>query len=56
MRELRFTVRGQALRRATGCDFEGIVPGSAGYLRAKFDFYADWKGCAKAASFFDAAG
>lgn len=56
MRILRFIVQGQALKKAPGCDFSGIVPGTEGYLKARFEFDSEWDGCKKAASFFRAGG
>ena len=51
MRALCFTVDGQKLARDPACDFSGIVSNSRKYLRAKFRFSPDWKGCKKAAIF-----
>lgn len=56
MRILRFIVRGQTILRDPACDFSGIVRKSKGYLRASFTFDEHWKGCKKAASFFDVKG
>lgn len=52
MRTLEFHVDGQLLKKAPGCDFSNIVPGSRGYLDAKFTFSSEWDGCTKAASFW----
>lgn len=52
MRTLEFNVNGQRLKKRSDCDFSGIVAGSVGYLRAKFHFSEEWKGCKKAASFW----
>lgn len=51
MRTLDFIVEGQRLKPDPRCDFNGIVSNSRGYLRARFRFSADWKGCKKAAIF-----
>lgn len=52
-RTLEFNVDGQRLMRRRDCDFSGIVAGSIGYLRAKFNFtLKGWYGCTKAASFW----
>jgi hypothetical protein len=51
MRQLSFTVNGQRLSCDPACDFTGIVSNSRGYLRARFRFSADWKGCKKVAIF-----
>lgn len=56
MRTLRFVIHGQKLKQAPGCDFSGIVPGTEGYLKARFEFDSEWNGCKKAASFFRAGG
>lgn len=51
MRTLCFIVDGQRLKPDPACDFGGIVSNIQGYLRARFRFSADWKGCKKAAIF-----
>lgn len=52
-RTLEFDVDKQRLTRNRECDFSGIVAGSVGYLRAKFNFpIRGWHGCTKAASFW----
>lgn len=51
MRTLCFTVSGQKLACDPACDFSNIVSNSRGYLRAKFYFSADWRGCKKVAIF-----
>lgn len=50
-RILEFVVDKQRIKRKKGCDFSGIVAGSVGYLRAKFEFSKEWNGCVKIASF-----
>ena len=52
MRTLRFIVHAQAIERDPACDFNGLVAGSEGYLKAYFALDAAWKGCAVAASFW----
>lgn len=52
MRELRFIVDGQNIRKDENCDFSGIVAGTKGYLQAKFLLPREWQGCIIAASFF----
>lgn len=52
MRTLEFTVDSQKLRKKSDCDFSGIVAGSVGLLRARFDCSNEWNGCKKAASFW----
>lgn len=51
MRILEFDVIKQRLRKNRDCDFSGLVAGSVGYLKAKFNFSPEWDGCKKAASF-----
>lgn len=52
-RTLEFDVNRQRLTKSRDCDFSGLVAGSVGYLRAKFNFsMAEWFGCKKAASFW----
>lgn len=51
MRTLKFIVDGQTIKRDPDCDFSKIVPGSKGYLRAKFTFDGAWVGCEKIAVF-----
>lgn len=51
MRTLQFDVEGQRLRQDPACDFSDIVSNSRGYLRARFQFSADWTGCKKVAIF-----
>lgn len=46
MRILEFNVLKQRLTKTPGCDFSGLVAGSVGYLRAKFNFHEeDWDKC-----------
>lgn len=58
MRILEFTASKQRLTRTPTCDFSGLVAGSVGYLKAKFNFSPEWDGCKKAADFIlkDASG
>lgn len=51
MRTLKFNIDGQTITKDSSCDFSGIVPGSKGYLRAKFTFDGKWNGCEKIAVF-----
>lgn len=52
MRTLKFIVTGQRIEKDPTCDFSGLVAGTQGYLKARFDFDKDWDGCIKAASFW----
>ena len=56
MRTLRFIVSGQIIKRDPTCDFENLVPGSEGYLKAEFLFSSDWDGCVKVAGFSSQMG
>lgn len=53
MRTLEFVVKGQKMIKKADCDFNNIVAGSKGYLRAKFYFESgEWKDCKKVAGFW----
>lgn len=52
MRELKFIVRGQSLRKDPYCDFTHLIAGSVGHLRASFQFSDEWNGCTKVARFW----
>lgn len=46
MRILDFEVERQRVKRSQSCDFSGLVAGSVGYLRARFNFVgSDWQNC-----------
>ena len=51
MRTLRFTVDAQKISPDPSCDFSGIVPGTAGYLKAHFSFSSEWSGMVMVAEF-----
>ena len=51
MRTLRFVVDAQKISPDPSCDFSGIVPGTAGYLKSHFSFSAEWSGMVKVAEF-----
>lgn len=51
MRTLKFIINSQKISLDPSCDFSGIVPGTAGYLYAQFDFSPEWRGLAKVAEF-----
>lgn len=55
-RILAFDVNAQRVEKNVGCNFDGLIAGTRGYLVARFGFDAAWKGCKIAASFFDASG
>lgn len=52
MRTLLFIVNGQRIEQNPNCDFDGIVPGTEGYLRAEFSFSSDWNNTIRVASFW----
>lgn len=51
MRELRFIVTGQSIKKDPSCDFSCLVPGTKGYLKAVFSFDDAWRGCEKIVEF-----
>ena len=51
MKTLRFIVNKQILKPDPNCDFNGLVPGTDGYLKAEFSFSPEWDGCTKVAAF-----
>lgn len=51
-RVLKFIVDGQKIKKDSSCDFSGIVRGTSGYLKAKFDVSSEYNGCVIAASFW----
>ena len=56
MRTLRFIVEDQILTRDPNCDFDNLVPGTEGYLRAEFLFSPEWNGSKKVAAFYSTMG
>lgn len=56
MRNLRFIVDNQIIRKDPTCDFSGLVPGSAGCVSAEFVFSKEWEGCLRVAGFFSPLG
>lgn len=56
MRTLKFIVKDQTITQDPSCDFSGLVPGSAGYLRAEFDFSSEWANCTKVVGFYSSLG
>lgn len=52
MRLLVFNVDSQRIQKDPSCDFSNIVAGTNNYLRAKFTFSDEWRGCVKAVSFW----
>lgn len=56
MRTLKFIVDKQIIKKDESCDFEGLVPGTEGYLKAQFSFSKEWNGCVKVAGFYSNTG
>lgn len=56
MRTLRFIVKGQTISLDPQCDFEGLIPGTEGYLQAEFSFSKEWESCVKVVAFFSNLG
>jgi hypothetical protein len=56
MRTLRFIVEGQIIKKDPTCDFEGLVPGTEGFLQAEFSFSPEWRNQAKIAAFYSPLG
>lgn len=52
MRTLEFIVDGQTIKKNPSCSFEGLVPGTDGYLQAKFSFSREWNGLVRVAGFW----
>ena len=52
MRVLEFIVKGQKLTKNPLCDFENLVSGTKGYLKAQFTFSEEWSDCILIARFF----
>ena len=52
MRYLNFIVDGQIIKKDPDCDFSNIVPGTKGYLAAKFTFSEEWDNTVKVAAFW----
>lgn len=56
MRTLEFNVKGQIIEKDSSCDFGGLVAGTSGYLKAKFNFSSSWDGCTKVVGFYTKNG
>ena len=56
MRTLKFIVNGQTISLDPKCDFEGLIPGTEGYLQAEFSFSKEWDNCLKVVAFFSNLG
>ena len=56
MRTLKFIVEGQTIKPDPKCDFSGLIPGTAGYLRAEFTFSKEWVSTPKVVAFYSRLG
>ena len=56
MRTLKFIVNGQTISLDPTCNFEGLIPGTEGYLEAQFSFSKEWDNCIKVVAFFSNLG
>ena len=52
MRLLKFNVNAQRVEKDPDCDFNNIVAGTSGYLRAHFTFSSEWDNSVKVARFW----
>lgn len=52
MRLLKFNVNAQTIEKDPDCDFDNIVAGTQGYLKAQFTFSPEWRDCILVASFW----
>lgn len=52
MRYLNFIIDGQIIKKDPDCDFSNIVPGTTGYLIARFTFSEEWNNTVKVAAFW----
>lgn len=55
MRELKFIVDQQLIRKDPDCSFSNIIAGTANYLQLSFSFDQDWEKCKKVIVFSDGA-
>lgn len=57
MRTLRFIATNQKMEKDPNCNFDGLVPGSEGYLKAEFMLSPEWReSAAIVVSFWSALG
>lgn len=56
MRTLKFIVDKQNIKEDPKCNFDGLVPGTEGYLRAEFSFSSEWRGFVKVVGFYSRLG
>ena len=56
MRTLKFVVENQIVKQDPNCDFDNLIPGTEGYLRAEFSFSPEWTGFNKVVAFWSPMG
>lgn len=56
MKTLKFIVNGQSITLDPECDVNSLVPGTNGFVRAKFTFSPEWDRCIKVAAFYSNLG
>lgn|SRR5574344_497985 len=56
MRTLKFIVDGLVMKKDPDCSFDGLIPGTEGYLKAEFQFSPEWDECDKVAAFYSYLG
>lgn len=56
MRTLKFIVNNQIIIQDPKCNFDNLIPGTEGYLRAEFSFSPEWNGFKKVVAFWSAMG
>ena len=56
MKTLKFIVDGQSITLDPECDINSLVPGTDGYVKAKFTFSREWNQCVKVAAFYSNLG
>ena len=56
MRTLKFIVDKQIITPDPSCNFDGLIPGTVGYLQAEFSFSKEWLDCAKVIAFWSPFG
>lgn len=56
MRTLKFIVDDQIIKKDPNCNFDNLVPGTEGYMRAEFSFSPEWNGYIKVVGFYSMLG
>ena len=56
MKTLKFKVDGQTITLDPECDVSSLIPGTNGFVRAKFTFSNEWDRCVKVAAFYSNLG